>query len=120
MIGFNRKGLRVTGIWMLGALFAASLAVPVHAQARPHQQVPASAGENTAPNGAVPEKEAEAKDENYEYTHSETVVKLGHALGMSPDTASTVFTVFNFLVLVIAVGYGVLKDAAQGFPQAQF
>ena len=35
--------------------------------------------------------------------------KLGHALGMSTQTAATVFEVFNFAVLAIAVGFFLLK-----------
>jgi F-type H+-transporting ATPase subunit b len=36
-------------------------------------------------------------------------------LGMSPDTASTAFTVFNFIVLVIGIGYLLMKMLPKAF-----
>ena len=88
---------------------------PVHATepAKPEHKV--SSSEATAPNGVVPAKEEQEKDENYEYTHSPTVKKLGHMLGMSADTASTVFIVFNFVVLVIGIGYLLMKMLPKAF-----
>jgi F-type H+-transporting ATPase subunit b len=100
---------------LFGVLLFAGIASPLPARALTQQQAPASAGEHTAPNGAVPEKEQEAKDENYEYTHSPTVEKLGAMLGMSPNTASTAFTVFNFLVLAVALAYFLLKALPKTF-----
>jgi len=79
------------------------------------QQAPASAGEASAPVNAVPEKKQEVKDENDEYRHSAAVQKLGSFLGLNADQAATAFTVFNFLVLAIAVGFVLLKTLPRAF-----
>jgi len=94
--------------WMFCLALALGVAAAKPAQAtEPAKQ--AVSGESTAPNGAVPAKEEQEQDENYEYTHSPTVQKLGHMLGMSPDTASAAFTIFNFVLLAAGIGYLVLK-----------
>jgi len=100
------------------SIFAAALALgiasvhPAHAASQAKQ--PYSA-ESTAPNGAVPAKEEQEKDENYEYTHSPAVEKFGHMLGMSPDTASTLFTVLNFVLLMAGVVYLLVKILPKAF-----
>lgn len=107
----------------LAALMLALLApvARLDAQAAPaehhHEQQAsgASSSEASSPQAEVPEKNKEVRDENYEYTHSATVTKLGAMLGMSADTASTVFTVLNFAVLAILVGWGLLKALPKTF-----
>src|ERR1700741_3181410 len=98
--------------WATAGMFCLSLTLCI-AAVRPafaaEQAKPTASGENSAPNGVVPAKEEQEKDEKYEYTHSPTVEKLGHMLGMSTDTAATTFTVLNFVVLLIGVGYLMLK-----------
>ena len=106
--------------WMFCAalVFGVASVRPMHAAILVAQQAPAkkiTSDEATAPNGVVPAKEEQEKDENYEYTHSPTVEKIGHMLGMSPDTASTAFTVFNFAVLVLGVGYLLMKMLPKTF-----
>jgi len=54
-------------------------------------------------------------NETDEYRMSPSVVKLGAALGMKPETAANVFTIFNILILVAAVGYGLLKMLPKAF-----
>jgi F-type H+-transporting ATPase subunit b len=109
--------MRRISAWMFCLALALGVAVvrPAHATepAKPVQKV--SSTEATAPNGAVPAKEEQEKDENYEYTHSPTVEKLGHMLGMSPDTAATTFTVLNFVVLMFGIGYLLLKMLPKAF-----
>jgi F-type H+-transporting ATPase subunit b len=105
--------------WMfcLALVLGVASVRPVYAAA---QEAPAKkiiSDEATAPNGVVPAKEKQEKDENYEYTHSPTVEKLGHMLGMSPDTASTAFTVFNFVVLMLGVGFLLVKMLPKAFRQ---
>src|ERR1700722_5913646 len=90
-------------------------AKPAHAIGVTEPAKQAVSGEATAPNGAVPAKEKQEQDENYEYTHSPMVQKLGHMLGMSPDTAPTVFIVFNFVVLMLLVGYILMKMLPKAF-----
>ena len=101
-------GAPAAGMTLLGAG-----AKPLHAQTAP--QAPPSAGENTTPAANVPEKKEEVEDTNYQYTHSPAVVKLGSMLGMKPDSAATVFTVFNFLIMVAALGYLLLKTLPKTF-----
>ncbi len=54
-------------------------------------------------------------NETDEYRLSPTVVKLGALLGMKPETAANVFTIFNILILVGAIGYGLLKTLPKAF-----
>jgi F-type H+-transporting ATPase subunit b len=42
-------------------------------------------------------------------------VKLGAALGMKPETAANVFTIFNILILIGGIGYGLLKILPKTF-----
>jgi F-type H+-transporting ATPase subunit b len=49
------------------------------------------------------------------YRLSAPVVKLGAALGMKPETAANVFTLFNILLLLSGVGYGLLKILPKTF-----
>jgi F-type H+-transporting ATPase subunit b len=76
--------------------------------AQPQPAAP-TAGEQTTPAAQLPEKREEEKDETAEYRHSPMVQTLGKMMGMTTDQAATAFTVFNFAVLVIAVGYGLAK-----------
>jgi len=93
----------------IAAIFVALLcpcSVRIHAQDKPGV---VKAGEQTTPAAEVPEKREQEKDENDEYLHSPMVVSLGKLLGVSTEKAATIAIVFNFAVLAIAVGYGLLK-----------
>jgi F-type H+-transporting ATPase subunit b len=60
----------------------------------------------------VPGKEAKPEavvDENEAYRTSPAVTKIGAMLGMKPETAANVFTIFNIVVLFAAIGYGLVK-----------
>jgi F-type H+-transporting ATPase subunit b len=95
------------------ALLAISLigipAARIHAQAPGQQPSSASSGETSTPIAEVPQKKQEIKDEDDEYRHSAAVQKLGHIFGLDAEHAATAFTLINFLILAIAVGYGLLK-----------
>lgn len=95
--------------------FLVLLLIPVHAS-RVHAQVPAqqqqapsSSGESSTPIAEVPQKKEEIKDENDEYRHSAAVQKLGRIFGLNAEQAATAFTLINFLLLAIGIGYGLLK-----------
>ena len=77
----------------------------LHAQA-------AKSGESTTPQAQKP---ATVLNETDAYRMSPTVVKLGGALGMKPETAANVFTIFNIVVLFAAVGYGLVKILPKTF-----
>ena len=99
----------------IAALFVALLApcsVRVHAQ---DASAPAKTGEQSTPAAQVPEKKAVEGDESEAYRHSPTVVKLGAMLGLSPESAATAFTLFNLVVLVLAVGYFLMKALPKAF-----
>lgn len=49
------------------------------------------------------------------YRMSPTVVKLGAMLGMKPETAANVFTIFNIVVLFGAIGYALAKMLPKAF-----
>lgn len=51
------------------------------------------------------------------YRMSPTVVKLGAMLGMKPETAANVFTIFNIVVLFGAIGYALAKMLPKAFKE---
>ncbi len=94
------------GLLVLGAL---TVSVPVRAQA----VTPAA---STAP--ATSDSAAKAKeepDENEQYRQSPTVAKLGSMMGMKSEQASTVFTITNLAILLIGVGYLLMKNLPKAF-----
>ncbi len=104
--------------WSLFALLAFALlgVSSVYAQdSRGPQQAPASSSEASTPVNSVPEKTQEVKDENDEYRHSAAVQKLGSMVGLNAEQAATAFTVFNFLILAIGVGFVLLKTLPKAF-----
>jgi F-type H+-transporting ATPase subunit b len=112
----RRSALSGFLLFALSTVFVFPAGKMLHAQqAAPVQQAPASAGEDTAPDYAVPEKQEQVKDENDEYRQSPTVKKMGAMIGLKPVQAATAFTVFNFLVLAFAVGYALLKMLPKTF-----
>jgi F-type H+-transporting ATPase subunit b len=104
--------------WSLFALLAVVLAGvgPISAQgSRGPQQAPANTGEASMPVNSVPEKTQEVKDQNDEYRHSAAVQKLGSMIGLNAEQAATAFTVFNFVILAIGVGFVLLKTLPKAF-----
>jgi F-type H+-transporting ATPase subunit b len=102
--------------WSFFGLLALVLTctAPIYAQRGP-QQAPANTGEASMPVNSVPEKTQEVKDENDEYRHSPAVQKLGAMVGLNAEQAATAFTVFNFLILAIGVGFVMLKTLPKAF-----
>jgi F-type H+-transporting ATPase subunit b len=100
---------RVWSFLLLSLLsVSCALGPRVWAQASPSEPGP-GASEQATPINAVPEKRAQEKDETEEYRHSAMVQKFGHMLGMNAEQAATAFTVVNFLILVVGLGYLALK-----------
>ena len=103
------------------AMFAGVLAVPApltFAQEAAPAPAPAAAAKQDKPELTAPEEQkSEKKDEesNEAFLKSPMVVKIGHALGMQPDTAATAFQVLNFAILAIAVLYGLMKSLPKAF-----
>ena len=86
-----------------GLLFVLSVAQPLHAQSAAEPAANPAAGHQTV------------LSETDQYRMSAPVVKLGALLGMKPETAANVFTIFNILILAGGVGYGLLKVLPKTF-----
>ena len=100
-----------------GLMLAALLFAPAHYVARAQEATPvtANSGTKSTPEAQSPEKNKQEEDENEAYRHSPTVRALGAKLGMNPDQAATAFTVANFLVLALLVGWFLLKTLPKTF-----
>jgi F-type H+-transporting ATPase subunit b len=95
--------LRWSLIVMLGLFLVLSIAQPLHAQsAAPAASNPASGHQTVL-------------SETDQYRMSAPVVKLGALLGMKPETAANVFTIFNIVLLFGGIGYGLLKVLPKAF-----
>jgi F-type H+-transporting ATPase subunit b len=86
-----------------GLLLLAPIAAPMRAQATEQTPQTASSGKQTV------------LSETDQYRMSAPVVKLGALLGMKPETAANVFTLFNIFVLFAGIGYGLLKVLPKTF-----
>ena len=82
-----------------GLFLIVSIAQPLRAQEKP---APAN-GKQTV------------LSETDQYRMSAPVVKLGALLGMKPETAANVFTIFNIVILFAGVGYGLMKMLPKAF-----
>ncbi len=58
---------------------------------------------------------AEQEDEEYVFKHSGSVRAFGHFFHLSPETASTIFWALNFLILVLFVGFFIVKALPKMF-----
>jgi F-type H+-transporting ATPase subunit b len=98
---------------MLAALFIA----PAHHVAIAQESAPvtANSGASGTPEALSPEKNKQEEDENEAYRHSATVRALGAKLGMNPEQAATAFTVANFVVLALLVGWFLIKTLPKTF-----
>ena len=90
-------------VFTTGLFFVLSIAQPIHAQ---------SAAE---PASNRPSGHQTVLSETDQYRMSAPVVKLGALLGMKPETAANVFTIFNILILIGGVGYGLFKVLPKAF-----
>jgi F-type H+-transporting ATPase subunit b len=103
------------GLFLPGLLMATVLFVPMqHARA---QEKPDNAGGGrlSSPEANSPEANKHEADENDAYLHSASVRKLGAMVGLNTEQAATVFTVGNFLVLAVLVGWFLLKTLPKTF-----
>jgi F-type H+-transporting ATPase subunit b len=99
-----------------GLVMAAILFAPI-SQARAQEPASSNAGGGrlSTPEAQSPEKNKQEVDENDQYLHSPTVRKLGAMVGMDPEQAATAFTVANFAVLALLVGWFLLKTLPKTF-----
>jgi F-type H+-transporting ATPase subunit b len=98
-------------------MLAALLFAPAHHVAIAQESAPvtANSGASGTPEAKSPEKNKQEEDENEAYRHSATVRALGAKLGMNPEQAATAFTVANFVVLALLVGWFLIKTLPKTF-----
>lgn len=105
---FLRVPVRVR--WLLLGVAGLVLLVPVCVPMRAQDAAATKQPATNAANG-----KQTVLSETDQYRMSPSVVKFGAALGMKPETAANVFTIFNILILVAGVGYGLLKLLPKAF-----
>lgn len=100
-----------------GLMLAALLFVPAYHVARAQEVIPAAAngGVASAPEAQSSEKDKQEEDPNEAYKHSATVRALGAKLGMNADQAANAFTIANFVVLALLVGWFLIKTLPKVF-----
>lgn len=95
---------------------AALLFAPVrHARSQEPSPAATTAGEQSTAEGQSSQANKQEVDENDEYLHSPAVRALGAKLGMNAEQAATAFTVANFLVLAVLVGWLLVKTLPKAF-----
>lgn len=97
---FLRSWLAVLTLGMVLGVGFHLREVPVHAQAVSTSDTPAV---------QQPDKDQQEVDENDAYRKSPMVVTIGKKLGMDAERSSSVFEIANFLMLVVALGWLVVK-----------
>jgi F-type H+-transporting ATPase subunit b len=99
-----------------GLVMAAMLLAPVcHARAQEATPANAAGGRLSTPEAQSPEKNKQEVDENDAYLHSDAVRKLGAMVGLNTEQAATAFTVANFAVLAVLVGWFLVKTLPKTF-----
>ncbi|ADV84022.1 ATPase [Terriglobus saanensis] len=88
--------------------------VPLRAQAVAASPSTAS-GQKAEPQANSAGKKKEAEEGTEAFKKSPMVISLGRMMGMSPETASTVFTWFNFVILALAILYALAKALPKTF-----
>jgi F-type H+-transporting ATPase subunit b len=81
---------------------------PQYAQAAAASPSTAS-GQRSEPEANSASKRREAEEGSEAFKKSPAVIKMGHMLGMEPETASSVFAWLNFLVLAGGVLYALAR-----------
>lgn len=74
-----------------------------------------TSGNQSSPEAQSPDKNKQEENENEAYRHSATVRALGAKLGLNAEQAATAFTLVNFALLVIGVGWVLLKTLPKLF-----
>lgn len=96
-------------------LFAPALSAIAQQAAPESTSTSPSGGRLSTPEAQSPAKNQQQEDENDAYRHSASVRALGAKLGMNAEQAATAFTVANFIVLAILVGWFLLKTLPRTF-----
>jgi len=97
---------------MLAVLSAARPSMRAFAQ---EPVAAAQSGREGAATANEEEKNKQEEDEGDTYRHSATVKAIGAKLGLSPEQAATAFTITNFVVLILLVGWFLVKTLPKTF-----
>ena len=112
------KNIKKTGtrIGLAGLALALTLGFGFSVRSTQAQDKADTAQTTTSANGtdsqSAESQSAKSKpeqDENDQYLKSPNVVALGRKLGLSPEQASIAFTVTNFLLLAVGIGWFLAK-----------
>jgi F-type H+-transporting ATPase subunit b len=99
-----------------GLVMAAMLFAPAcHLKAQEAAPVVANGVNHSSSETESAEADKREAQENAEYLHSPAVRALGAKLGMNPDQAATAFTVANFVVLALLVGWFLIRQLPKTF-----
>lgn len=98
-----------------GLVLAALFFAPVRHARSQATSTDSTAGGQSTPDAQSPEANKHEVDENDEYLHSPSVRALGAKLGMNAEQAATAFTVANFVVLALLVGWFLIKTLPKTF-----
>jgi F-type H+-transporting ATPase subunit b len=101
--------------YLSGLFLAGLLLAPAFHTVRAQEPESSTHKTHLSPEGASQEANDEEKDENEAYLHSPTVRALGAKFGMNPEQAATAFTVLNFVILAILIGWFLAKSLPKVF-----
>jgi F-type H+-transporting ATPase subunit b len=114
-VNLSRGNFKIKSL-LYALLFAATLSAPVsHAIAQQPTPTNSGGGRLSSPEAQSPEKNKQEVDQNDAYLHSPSVRKLGAMVGLNAEQAATAFTVANFIVLAVLVGWFLLKTLPKTF-----
>jgi F-type H+-transporting ATPase subunit b len=102
-----------TSLALATLLFAP--ACRLHAQEPTPPTATSDNGGTSTPAARSPEKNKQEENENDAFLHSPSVKAIGAKFGLNPEQAATTFTVLNFVVLAILVGWFLLKALPKTF-----
>jgi F-type H+-transporting ATPase subunit b len=77
----------------------------------------AVSGRGSTPEAQSSQTNKQEANENDEFLHSATVRKLGAMIGLNTEQAATAFTVLNFALLAIGIGWFLYKTLPKTFRQ---
>lgn len=108
---------RISRKLFAGLFLAALLAAPVAPRVYAQESAPIA---TPADNSSTPEAQSgkankQEEDETEAFRHSASVRAIGAKLGLNADQAATAFTVLNFLILAVLVGWFLLKTLPKTF-----
>jgi len=96
---------------LMGLLFSPAM----HLKAQEPGATKVEAGQQAASEGQSSEQGKQEEDENDKYLHSSAVRALGAKFGLNAEQAATAFTVANFVVLAVLVGWFLAKSLPKTF-----